>query len=107
MGHKEEKEYLNREIELPCPGGGRDQRCKINQLIKRTSLETQKGEYKFKSTDQYKAEKAMRNLIRRKEKFEKEVERMEKRLGIDLAKLQVNYEEALTDILANAEKRTK
>ena len=77
MGYKEEQAILNQQIEIPCPGGGRDQRCKMNDVIGRSNLRTQKGEYKFKSSDQYKAKDAMKKLIQRQEKFEKEIERMQ------------------------------
>ena len=102
MGYKEEQAILNQQVEVPCPGGGRDQRCKKNDIIGRGSLRTQKGEYKFKSNDQYKAKDAMKKLIQRYEKFEKEVERMQQQLERDTEKLRNNFDEAFLNIIKNA-----
>ena len=102
MGYKEEQEILNQQVEVPCPGGGRDQRCKMNDVIGRGNLRTQKGEYKFKSNDQYKAKDAMKKLIQRYEKFEKEVERMQQQLERDTEKLRNNFDEAFLNIIKNA-----
>ena len=107
MGYKEEQAILNQQIELPCPGGGRDQRCKINDVIGRSNLRTQKGEYKFKSSDQYKAKDAMKKLIHRQEKFDKEVERMQQQLERDLNSLSSNFDSAFANVVANAEKTSK
>ena len=107
MGYKEEQAILNQQIELPCPGGGRDQRCKINDVIGRSNLRTQKGEYKFKSSDQYKAKDAMKKLIHRQEKFDKEVERMQQQLERDLNSLSSNFDAAFANVVANAEKTSK
>ena len=107
MGYKEEQEILNQQVEVPCPGGGRDQRCKMNDVIGRGNLRTQKGEYKFKSSDQYKAKDAMKKLIQRQEKFEKEIERMQQQLERDSEKLQDNFNEAFANVIANAEKTIK
>ena len=41
MGYQEEQAILNQQVEVPCPGGGRDQRCKKNDIIGRGSLRTQ------------------------------------------------------------------
>ena len=102
MGYKEEQAILNQQVEVPCPGGGRDQRCKVNDVIGRGSLRTQKGEYKFKSNDQYKAKDAMKKLIQRYEKFEKEVLRMQQQLERDTEKLRNNFDEAFLNIIKNA-----
>jgi len=102
MGYKEEQAILNQQVEVPCPGGGRDQRCKKNDIIGRGSLRTQKGEYKFKSNDQYKAKDAMKKLIQRYEKFEKEVLRMQQQLERDTEKLRNNFDEAFLNIIKNA-----
>ena len=102
MGYKEEQAFLNQQVEVRCPGGGRDQRCKVNDVIGRGSLRTQKGEYKFKSNDQYKAKDAMKKLIQRYEKFEKEVERMQQQLERDTEKLRNNFDEAFLNIIKNA-----
>ena len=102
MGYKEEQEILNQQVEVPCPGGGRDQRCKMNDVIGKSSLRTQKGEYKFKSNDQYKAKDAMKKLIQRYEKFEKEVLRMQQQLERDTEKLRNNFDEAFLNIIKNA-----
>ena len=107
MGYKEEQAILNQQVEVPCPGGGRDQRCKKNDIIGRGSLRTQKGEYKFKSSDQYKAKDAMKKLIQRQEKFDKEVERMQQQLERDLSKLQDNFGKAFSNVLVTADKVSK
>ena len=107
MGYKEEQEILNQQVEVPCPGGGRDQRCKMNDVIGRGSLRTQKGEYKFKSSDQYKAKDAIKKLIQRQEKFEKEVQRMQQQLEKDLTNLYGKVNESFANVIANAEKIIK
>ncbi len=107
MGYKEEQAILNQQIEVPCPGSGRNQRCKMNDVIGKSSLRTQKGEYKFKSSDQYKAKDAMKKLIQRQEKFEKEIEKMQQQLERDSEKLQDNFNEAFANVIANAEKTIK
>tara|TARA_B100000575_G_scaffold199525_1_gene161488 strand:- start:266 stop:592 length:327 start_codon:yes stop_codon:yes gene_type:complete len=107
MGYKEEQAILNQQTEVPCPGGGRNQKCKMGDIIGKSSLRTSKGEYKFKSSDQYKAKDAMKRLIQRQEKFEKEVERMQKQLDNDLSKLQDNFGKAFSNILVTADKISK
>ena len=37
MGYKEEQAILNAQTEVPCPGGGRNQRCKMNDCLLYTS----------------------------------------------------------------------
>ena len=69
MGYKEEQAILNAQTEVPCPGGGRDQRCKMNDVVGRSSLRTQKGEYKFKSSAQSRAKSALRNWVKYQEEF--------------------------------------
>ena len=69
MGYKEEQAVLNTQTEVPCPGGGRDQRCKLSDIISKSSLRTQKGEYKFKSSAQSKAKSALKNWVRYQEEF--------------------------------------
>ena len=71
MGYKEEQAILNSQTEVPCPGGGRDQRCKLNDVVGRSSLRTQKGEYKFKSSAQSRAKSALRNWVKYQEEFYK------------------------------------
>ena len=107
MGYKEEQAILNQQVEVPCPGGGRDQRCKKNDIIGRGSLRTQKGEYKFKSSDQYKAKDAIKKLIQRQEKFDKEVQRMQQQLEKDLTNLYGKVNESFANVIANAEKIIK
>tara|TARA_B100001250_G_scaffold410044_1_gene435679 strand:- start:759 stop:1082 length:324 start_codon:yes stop_codon:yes gene_type:complete len=107
MGYKEEQEILNQQVEVPCPGGGRDQRCKMNDVIGRGNLRTQKGEYKFKSSDQYKAKDAIKKLIQRQEKFDKEVQRMQQQLEKDLTNLYGKVNESFANVIANAEKIIK
>ena len=71
MGYREEQEILSQQTEVPCPGGGRAQRCKMNDVVGRSSLRTQKGEYKFKSSTQSRAKSALRNCVRYQEEFYK------------------------------------
>ena len=71
MGYKEEQAILNQQVEVPCPGGGSDKRCKMNDVIGRSSLRTQKGEYKFKSSNQSRAKQALRNWVKYQEEFYK------------------------------------
>ena len=107
MGYKEEQAILNQQTEVPCPGGGRDHRCKMGDIIGKSSLRTSKGEYKFKNSDQYKAKDAMKKLIQRQEKFDKEVERMHQQLERDLSKLQDNFGKAFSNVLVTADKVSK
>ena len=107
MGYKEEQAILNQQTEVPCPGGGRDHRCKMGDIIGKSSLRTSKGEYKFKNSDQYKAKDAMKKLIQRQEKFDKEVERMQQQLERDLSKLQDNFGKAFSYVLVTADKVSK
>lgn len=107
MGYKEEQAILNQQTEVPCPGGGRDQRCKMGDIIGKSSLKTSKGEYKFKNSDQYKAKDAIKKLIQRQEKFDKEVENMQKQLIRDVEKLTDNYHKAFSNILVSADKISK
>jgi hypothetical protein len=107
MGYKEEQAILNQQTEVPCPGGGRAQRCKMGDIIGKSSLRTSKGEYKFKSSDQYKAKDAIKKLIQRQEKFDKEVENMQKQLIRDVEKLQDNFGKAFSNILVSADKISK
>ncbi len=71
MGYKEEQAILNQVIKIPCAGGGNPQTCKMKDVIGRSSLRTQKGEYKFKSSSQSRAKSALRNWVRYQEEFYK------------------------------------
>lgn len=71
MGYKEEQAVLNTQTEVPCPGGGRNLRCKLSDIVSKSSLRTQKGEYKFKSSAQSKAKSALKNWVRYQEEFYK------------------------------------
>ena len=71
MGYKEEQAILNSQTEVPCPGGGGNQRCKMNDIVGRSSLRTRKGEYKFKSSAQSRAKSALRNWVKYQEEFYK------------------------------------
>ena len=44
MGYKEEQAILNQQTEVPCPGGGRDQRCKMGDIIGRSSMVLKTGQ---------------------------------------------------------------
>lgn len=58
----------NEEIQIPCPGGGKPEKVSINNLCSRSTIKTQKGEYKFKSYDQNNLKRSIDNL----EKYQKE-----------------------------------
>ena len=71
MGYKEEQAILNSQTEVPCPGGGSAKRCKMSDVVPRSSLQTQKGEYKFKLSAQSKAKSALKNWVKYQEEFYK------------------------------------
>jgi len=71
MGYKEEQAILNQVTKIPCAGGGKPQTCKMKDVIGKSSLKTQKGEYKFKGSAQSKAKYALKNWVKYQEEFYK------------------------------------
>ena len=40
---------LKQEFEVPCPGGGRSTKMRLDRILNSSSVKTSKGEYKLKS----------------------------------------------------------
>ena len=72
----------NEKTEIPCPGGGRAIKTTYGDLARKSSLKSSKGhEYKFKSSDQSKLNRAIDKLERLQKDFEKDMEKAQKEFG--------------------------
>ena len=69
----------NEKTEIPCPGGGRAIKTTYGDLARKSSLKSSKGhEYKFKSSDQSKLNRAIDKLERLQKDFERAKKNLEK-----------------------------
>ena len=83
----------NEKTELPCPGGGRAIKTTYGDIARKSSLKSSKGhEYKFKSSDQSKLNRAIDKLERLQKDFERDMERAQKDFG-----------KSLNDVIGNAD----
>jgi hypothetical protein len=82
----------NEIIQLPCPGGGRPEKVTYKDISTKSSIRTQKGEYRFKSNDQSKLRHSL-----------DEIERFQKEFEIKLKKLIENAEKCVQELIKNAD----
>ena len=69
---------LKQEFEVPCPGGGRSTKMKLDRILNSSTIRTSKGEYKLKSNSKSKIKNQLRNMQREQDKFQKQLEKMQK-----------------------------
>jgi len=69
---------LKQEFEIPCPGGGRSAKMKLQRILSSSSVKTSKGEYKLKSSSKSNIKSQLRKMDREQEKFQKQFEKMQK-----------------------------
>jgi len=69
---------LKQEFEIPCPGGGRSAKMKLQRILSSSSVKTSKGEYKLKSSSKSNIKSQLRKMEREQEKFQKQFEKMQK-----------------------------
>jgi len=69
---------LKQEFEVPCPGGGRSTKMRLDRILNSSSVRTSKGEYKLKSNSKSKIKNQLRNMQREQDKFQKQLEKMQK-----------------------------
>ena len=69
---------LKQEFEIPCPGGGRSAKMKLQRILSSSSVKTSKGEYKLKSSSKSNIKSQLRKMEREQENFQKQFEKMQK-----------------------------
>ena len=69
---------LKQEFEVPCPGGGRSTKMRLDRILNSSSVRTSKGEYKLKSNSKSKIKNQLRNMQREQDNFQKQLEKMQK-----------------------------
>ena len=69
---------LKQEFEVPCPGGGRSTKMKLDRILNSSYVRTSKGEYKLKSNSKSKIKNQLRNMQREQDRFHKQLEKMQK-----------------------------
>lgn len=69
---------LKQEFEVPCPGGGKSTKMKLDKILNSSTIRTSKGEYKLKSSSKSKIKNQLRNMQREQDKFQKQLEKMQK-----------------------------
>ena len=69
---------LKQEFEVPCPGGGRSTKMRLDRILNSSSVRTSKGEYKLKSNSKSKIKNQLRNMQREQDRFQKQFEKMQK-----------------------------
>ncbi|MBU0560302.1 MAG: hypothetical protein KJ799_14805 [Bacteroidetes bacterium] len=82
----------NEKIQIPCPGGGKPEKVTYKDLCTKSSIKTQKGEYKFKSNDRSKLNRSIDDI----EKYQKEYENK-------IKKLIESTQTCVRDLLKNAD----
>jgi signal transduction protein with GAF and PtsI domain len=69
---------FKQEFEVPCPGGGRSTKMRLDRILNSSSVRTSKGEYKLKSNSKSKIKNQLRNMQREQDRFQKQLEKMQK-----------------------------
>ena len=69
---------LKQEFEVPCPGGGRSTKMRLDRILNSSSVKTSKGEYKLKSNSKSKIKNQLRNMQREQDNFQRQLEKMHK-----------------------------
>jgi signal transduction protein with GAF and PtsI domain len=69
---------LKQEFEVPCPGGGRSTKMRLDRILNSSSVRTSKGEYKLKSNSKSKIKNQLRNMQREQDRFQKQLEKMQR-----------------------------
>jgi hypothetical protein len=69
---------LKQEFEVPCPGGGRSTKMRLDRILNSSSVKTSKGEYKLKSNSKSKIKNQLRNMQREQDNFQRQLEKMQK-----------------------------
>ena len=69
---------LKQEFEVPCPGGGRSTKMRLDRILNSSSVKTSKGEYKLKSNSKSKIKNQLRNMQREQDNFKRQLEKMQK-----------------------------
>ena len=69
---------LKQEFEVPCPGGGRSTKMRLDRILNSSSVRTSKGEYKLKSNSKSKIKNQLRNMQREQDNFQRQLEKMQK-----------------------------
>lgn len=69
---------LKQEFEVPCPGGGRSTKMKLDRILSSSTIRTSKGEYKLKSNSKSKIKNQLRNMQKEQDKFQKQLEKMQR-----------------------------
>jgi hypothetical protein len=68
-------------MEVPCPGGGRSTKIRLEKILSSSSVKTQKGEYTLKNSDKQKMKNHLKSMERESEKFEKLMSKMQEKFG--------------------------
>jgi hypothetical protein len=69
---------LKQEFEVPCPGGGKSTKMKLDRILNSAIIRTSKGHYNLKSNSKSKIRNQLRNMQREQDKFQKQLEKMQK-----------------------------
>ena len=89
------KALLNQEIEIPCPGGGRSTKIKLDRILESSTIRTAKGEYRLNNSDKARIRHHLRDMEREQERFEKLMEKKQKELRELYAKMLTNSEKVI------------
>jgi signal transduction protein with GAF and PtsI domain len=69
---------LKQEFEVPCPGGGRSTKMRLDRILNSSSVRTSKGEYRLKSNSKSRIKNQLNNMQREQDRFQKQLEKMQK-----------------------------
>lgn len=67
---------LKSEFPIPCPGGGRTEKVRLDRILSASSMRTAKGEYKFKSISKSKLNSHLRKMEMESAKHQRLMEKM-------------------------------
>lgn len=84
------KELLNQEFEIPCPGGGRSTKMKLDKILNSSTIRTSKAEWKLNPSDKSRVRYHLRVMENEQKKFEKLMEKKQKEFHELYAKMLVN-----------------
>ena len=98
---------LKQEFEIPCPGGGRSAKMKLEKILSSSSVKTSKGEYKLKSSSKSNIKSQLKKMEREQENFQKLIEREQDNFEKKLEKMQREFFELYGEMFQDAEKVVK
>ena len=94
------KELLNQEFEIPCPGGGRSTKMKLDRILNSFTIRTSKGEWKLNNHERNRIRRHLGYMENEGNRFEKLIENEQKKFE----KLRENEQKKFVKLMEKKQK---